>query len=747
MIVVMLVIFLVAKYIAEKINLKQTAKAFYYIALAYIPIIFLSIFLFELFGQYLSINGDGKYVFLAISFLILAGIYYINSKRHDNNIVIGIASFVSVILACIFGVAIFSEEIGIFVLTLVVVSIIYNIMYQREFYFLSEKFHLYSLYALLGSVSLLILYSTIFIYITDGFTYIDVLGQLLMLYNIYTLFNVIVKNEKAFIIIYPLYLVFVVFNLTTMHDEFLYHQLYMIGTYSLVFLFEMLRYKKINTSTFIEIYVFSSLLSLLTVANGESGFDGSLDVSTCFCLTASIALLKYYVDENSRKYTPYLMLIPLIFAFVDVVNVQDVSMMYMCLVGLVYMAISYVLKENNFTKPLRIIGVVTFVLFMFYADNNIWEVLLLLGFAVLTFLFNYKGEHNIYRIISYVYTNIVFIEFLRLFSLENEEFLWLCIPFASIIICAVPYVIEKMYDKTNHVYMMVHFITSLFILVCLEVSSFSILFLFVINGLYLMHIKEHNYNENFKYVTLASFIPFLFFKDVISNETIMSVIIFLSIAYLIYCIYKKKNNMYIIASYLYLGLYDENKYLILLLFTAISFVSYLIKENKVKDLFKTVLYICPVIFFEMLFDDLELGSTMSFTITPVLIVIPIIARTVIKKYSPNYKVFEYILFGLFNLIAAANFLDQSDGITFVFILTVFVIVSYLMKIGPIFIVSLIAILVDIFILTEEFWLSLPWWLYVLVVGAVLIGFAINNELKTTKDDKKLLTKLKDNLDL
>ena len=36
------------------LNLKQTSKAFYYIALTYIPLALLSISIFELFGKYLS---------------------------------------------------------------------------------------------------------------------------------------------------------------------------------------------------------------------------------------------------------------------------------------------------------------------------------------------------------------------------------------------------------------------------------------------------------------------------------------------------------------------------------------------------------------------------------------------------------------------------------------------------------------------------------------------------------------------
>ena len=58
-----------------------------------------------------------------------------------------------------------------------------------------------------------------------------------------------------------------------------------------------------------------------------------------------------------------------------------------------------------------------------------------------------------------------------------------------------------------------------------------------------------------------------------------------------------------------------------------------------------------------------------------------------------------------------------------------VIISYGLKYGPIFLISLIFILINIILLTRNFWLAIPWWLYILLIGSVLIGFAVKNEKK------------------
>ena len=53
-------------------------------------------------------------------------------------------------------------------------------------------------------------------------------------------------------------------------------------------------------------------------------------------------------------------------------------------------------------------------------------------------------------------------------------------------------------------------------------------------------------------------------------------------------------------------------------------------------------------------------------------------------------------------------------------------------------ISLIFIIINVFVLTREFWFSLPWWLYFLVIGFVLIISATNNELQKDMKEKKIV---------
>ena len=117
-IILMLIVFLAASYIADQyLHLKETSKAFYYIALAYLPIIFLAIALFSLFGKYFSLYGLGKYIYLGISSIIITFIYYFNAIKKNSKL-IGIASSIFSILSILFLTLIFTKEISICILIL-----------------------------------------------------------------------------------------------------------------------------------------------------------------------------------------------------------------------------------------------------------------------------------------------------------------------------------------------------------------------------------------------------------------------------------------------------------------------------------------------------------------------------------------------------------------------------------------------------------------------------------------------------
>ena len=105
-------VFLAGSHIAKKyLGLEKISKAFLYIAFSYLPLALFSICLFGLLGHYLSYEGAGKYVYLAISSIILSIVYYLYMKK-NNDTLIAIYSLVFQLLSCTF-IGLFIKEEGL----------------------------------------------------------------------------------------------------------------------------------------------------------------------------------------------------------------------------------------------------------------------------------------------------------------------------------------------------------------------------------------------------------------------------------------------------------------------------------------------------------------------------------------------------------------------------------------------------------------------------------------------------------
>ena len=91
--------------------------------------------------------------------------------------------------------------------------------------------------------------------------------------------------------------------------------------------------------------------------------------------------------------------------------------------------------------------------------------------------------------------------------------------------------------------------------------------------------------------------------------------------------------------------------------------------------------------------------------------------------------------------------EELNGMLFVFFLLILTIVGYMKKWGPIALTSLLFILINTFILTRMFWLSLPWWIYLLLVGSILISFAVRNEIKEKDKNKNIIKDIAKKIDL
>lgn len=176
---------------------------------------------------------------------------------------------------------------------------------------------------------------------------------------------------------------------------------------------------------------------------------------------------------------------------------------------------------------------------------------------------------------------------------------------------------------------------------------------------------------------------------------------------------------------------------------------YFVTDSKEKDIFRGLTYISGYCMYIAILDELGIDKYHSFSLIGLTVVALLFAKTIINKYLKDTDNIEYIAFSLIYLIALTSYANEKDGMIYVFALVCLLIYSYTKKYGAVFIVTTLAIIVNALALTREFWLSVPWWIYLLLIGTILIGFAIKNESSENKEKisvGKVVKKLKDNIE-
>ena len=171
-------------------------------------------------------------------------------------------------------------------------------------------------------------------------------------------------------------------------------------------------------------------------------------------------------------------------------------------------------------------------------------------------------------------------------------------------------------------------------------------------------------------------------------------------------------------------------------------VWYFANESRRKEnpyITKSILYITCWDIYNNILYKLKLLDVVVLQLIGYISLLFLVTRTIIKNQNPNIAVkLEWIISSILYVIAIGMYKDELDGILVVTLLILIMIIGYKKKIAPAFFVSLIFIIMNAFLLTREFWFSLPWWLYLLVIGFVLIIFATNNELQKDMKEKKIV---------
>ncbi len=752
----MLVVFYFLSKISDKVfHLHQTSQAFFYIALCYVPISLLSISLFGLFGHYLSIYGSGKFLYFSISSLIVTLLYYIEYKQRPTlflRILLELFAYITIIFISFF----FQISTPLYY----VISFTYIII--REYIATKKKeisnqdkvlFSIFNVKIVQNLLTITELLAVINIgeyheYTTIYYPTISLLALL----SFYILIVKIYKKPDIYNYIYPILIIltFTFFaEISLFNFNNIIKEIIVLFSFIPLMAYSIHKEKSITLSTFIPITIASVILYTI------SQTVNAIMPSVILVIYLGITLLNYLITPLKKPFS-YLLITLIILLSISLKIDVELSNTLIILIPELILLISLFYKklEKNIRQASYIVGTTALSLeFLYIAFFDITYINTLLVFlaSIIFLIYYFKKDKEITKFIGYIALASSLSMFLELSVIEHSITYGVSLSTLLVIFLEIFY--KKTTSENSYLFIILTTVLSL-ILLNSNLTLINFILIIAENAALLSYSKVTKKEDNIIYIPAISLIPSIFFSDLLLVNNLNGMV-FLAIALISigsYLSYLEKDiNKYTVITYLYIILlilcYELNTYINMGIVLVCSYLHYLSndKENK-KDFFLFLVITSILIIIRKIFVDMDLMDITVLSVGSILVYYIIISRQIIKKHTSNYKILEYIVLSIINLAAIPAYNDELDGILYVTLLIGLLIIGYTSKLGPIFLVSIIFILLNALILTREFWLSLPWWIYVLLIGIILVLFAMRNEARNNKA-KENIEKIKKDLNL
>ena len=729
-------IFLGTSYFAgEKLKVEKTARTFFYIAMIYIPICLYSIGYLGLLGDYFSKDSIGFFLYLTLVFLITSGIYILASKK-EQNLLYGNYIFQLLAVFC-FGIFLNQGYETIYLLlTFYNLAILIKNVYCKK-----------SKFSHITELVLEIMLSIILIINTTGHIFlvqmpmefqipINSILSLLVLLGI-TIYKG--KENNYFSALSELLLIMLTASIITkLAFSQTLNEIIILLTLILIFIKTELSQHKNKQLNWI--VLITSFLCLFLISG-----QNSLVISILIIAVAIIMNIYHYIKtKNIINAALNIWLITLLYILiVDILNLTYQDFIFLLTATqLLKIVLDKNIKDKNMKKVIEINNNIILLPNLFYFAlieifNNGNTVFIIPLLVIITSYVNYKNEKESYQLaIIYIAVAALLATINNILLITKESYLSLVIVTLITILYKL---ITKQKIKEEKVFMTLYLLTLLGISsltndIPKTIALITIVLTLQYNDKYL-HNKLVEY-LSYIFLTLGLFITDIYILNIHINP-ILNLILIITWFVKSYLNTKAGITDYMTILYIILVFFEYTWIRDLLLI-----VWYFANESRRKEnpyITKSILYITCWDIYNNILYKLKLLDVVVLQLIRHISLLFLVTRTIIKNQNPNIAVkLEWIISSILYVIAIGMYKDELDGILVVTLLILIMIIGYKKKIAPAFFVSLIFIIMNAFLLTREFWFSLPWWLYLLVIGFVLIIFATNNELQKDMKEKKIV---------
>lgn len=747
LILLIVVFFGGSKIAKEKFKLEKTSNTFFYIAMAYIPICLFSISFFGLFGEFLSLNGEGRNIYLTLVGIITSVVYYITYKQNKSKIV-----FYGSLLAQLFSVVlfslIFSNRLELISLNMLLYNILFIILtYNQNNKLIASIKNIYSIIPYISTFLMLLTFENITILIPINLialatnyaileakekrkSHAYLLNISISTLGIYCIWkNTLVLSESLKMTATLVYFIstYILENMIIIDKK--KRELQISSTVINLVLLQLLFFKIYDYEYMIlRPYVVSFIQTMICfVSYARSKETGKEITSVLIPIYFIITGFTFLQDFNNASYHHYIIFSLMTFVVGELLQGDKVSKIRdkFFVISNVFIVLTYYMA---FIED----GVAFF-------DDVIYFVLLV---AVYVYCYFYKKQ-SIFKYFAYVAGYISLYSACTFFEI-SEDFMCLIPTLTLVGLLNLENNFKNLKDEFSNIFFV---ILKIIAYIYLNILGNSLGTIFVI-GLtsYLIYYNYKNKEENkYNIIPLIGAMPSIF--DSSLEPTLQICIMLIStVGLTIFSAKGRRINIYTIFSGIYLLFSLEE--IDTMFVNEILFIIWALynwncmKSKKEKDIFKFLAYLGSLILYNIFAYELEITEYTVFNMLGYIVFAVVVIRDILKKYLDNIDAIEAITFICIYFIAICSYMNEYDGMLFGILIVGIIFVSYVKKYGTLFLVSIAAILLNVFLLTREFWFSIPWWAYLLIIGSLLITFAVRNEVSEKNNKLNLGTTIK-----
>ncbi len=717
-----------ASYIAKKVfGLKYAAKTFFYLANAYLPFALLSILAFDLLGESFK-DGPLMYGYITVVAIICSTVYKLIGTK-DEDPVLEIASLLSSMLAIVTFVNILSSDVAYIHAGLFLYSVFLALLYEHKYYFYNEKITKIAIYTL--SIASFFA-NMIYVFRETPTVYMLLLEVLVFIGGIY-LCKRVFKNDFLFKFFYPLAVILICFVLVKCFElpYVLIQGVFILGMLITLFIDYIDCKTVINVFNYVLTVLIFLIISTLPAHNGEYILPSYL----IFFILAIFSFLDY---SFSKKKGYLVMTLLALFGAITEFSTLVLGNIFL---GLGFALLLYVLSHwkplEKYKNILHNLGLILTTLLAIFSDNSELLICFCALLVVTSIVFAKHLLNDKYKKYWLLYPLIYgsFILLSRLIVVSNVFLQMSVIGMGVWLILFLGTISDRFRNITTLVYGLVGY--ALIMLCTLPTFLYQYTWVYCIVPIFTSLMLIAYFIKN-KYHPALLYIPLLcllicysglfdvpLFGAIITIATIFSLVLFST---------NKKNESLFVMPYLFtliLFTFDLSAMIITLVALFIT-VIYVINDKK-NIFYQVVLEVLSLRLYYLVLKECSIDSTLL-VFGILLPAIMIFTRYILR--DKNYKeVFEYILLIVVCFIAATQYESTLIGLIFVSYLAILMVISYLRKYNAAMYVSSVAIVLNVVLLTYKYLINLPGWLYMLILGLIIIMFAVYNENKN-KNKKK-----------